>query len=84
MGLASLLYLKFIVTKKSARELERVLRFRNGPFHDVVQVKPDGLCAADVSHSQSLGMWRKQKKKNLVVATWNVHMLLDQSSSKSK
>ena len=41
VGLASLLYLKFIVAKKSTRKLKRVLRFRNGPLHDVAQVKPD-------------------------------------------
>ena len=59
-----------------------MLRFRNGPFHDVAQVKPDGPCAADVSHSRPLGT--RRKKKNLVVATWNVRTLLDQNSSKSK
>ena len=84
MGLANLLYLKFIVRKKSTRKLKRVLRFRNGPFHDVAQVKPDGPCAADVSHSRPLGTRRKKKKKNLVVTTLNVHTLLDQNSSKSK
>ena len=48
VGLANLLYLTFIVGK-STRKLKRVLRFRNGPFHDVAQIKPDGPCAADVS-----------------------------------
>ena len=63
--------------------MKRVLRFRNGPFHDVAQVKPDGPCAADVSHSRPIGT-RRKKKKNLVVTTWDVHTLLDQNSSKSK
>ena len=62
--------------------MKRVLRFRNGPFHDVAHVKPDGPCAADVSHSQPIGT--RRKKKNLVVTTWDVHTLLDQNSSKSK
>ena len=72
VGLASLLYFKFIVAKKSTRKLKRVLRFRNGPFHDV----------ALVNHSRPLGIRRKKKKKNLVVATWNVRTLIDQNSSK--
>ena len=62
--------------------MKRVLRFRNGPFHDVAQVKPDGPCAADASHSRPLGM--RRKKKNLVISTWNVRTLLDPNSSKSK